>query len=64
MPNAPNSSPIKDYVANAQRCWKCLAEGVAQRVVTVLGRPIVLVTLRCQSCGHQWRIEHEIAKVF
>ena len=61
MTTAPNSSPIKDDVVTANRCWKCLAEGVAQKVVTVRGRPIVLVTLRCRLCGHQWRLEHEIA---
>jgi hypothetical protein len=61
MTTALNSSPIKDDVVTANRCWDCLAEGVAQRVVTVLGRPIVLVTLRCRLCGRQWRVEHEIA---
>jgi hypothetical protein len=28
-------------------------------VATVPGRPVVNVTLACESCGHEWEIEYE-----
>jgi hypothetical protein len=33
--------------------------GVAHKVATMPGRPVVIVSLACQSCGHEWEIEHE-----
>jgi uncharacterized Zn finger protein len=41
-------------------CPACgTGEGVARKVTTVPGRPFVKVTLACESCGHEWEIEHE-----
>ena len=41
-------------------CPACATgEGVARKVATVPGRPLVKVTLACESCGHEWEIECE-----
>ena len=62
MPTAPTSSLIDGDVVIAERCQECLAEGVAQSVVTVLGHRIVLVALRCRSCGHHWMPNVRLAR--
>ena len=41
-------------------CSACATgEGVARKVATVPGRPVVKVTLACESCGHEWEIEND-----
>jgi uncharacterized Zn finger protein len=41
-------------------CPACgIAEGVARKVATVPGRPVVNVTLACESCGYEWQIEYD-----
>ena len=60
MPTASDLTPTDDDTT-ASRCPNCLAEGVARSVVTVPGRPVVLVTIVCQSCGQEWTVEHAIA---
>ena len=59
MPTSLHVTPGEDYAASARNCWNCFVAGVARSVTTVSGRPIVLVTLRCPSCGHEWNVERE-----
>jgi hypothetical protein len=44
-------------VATAHLCRNCLGKGVTRSVATMAGRPVVILTLVCQACGHQWTIE-------
>ena len=41
-------------------CPACATgDGVAHSVTTVPDRPVVTVTLVCDSCGHEWQVERE-----
>jgi len=41
-----------------RQCPACgTGAGVAHKVATVLGRPVVIVTLVCESCQHEWQVE-------
>ena len=41
-------------------CPACATgEGVARKVATVPDRPVVILTLVCESCQHEWQVELE-----
>ena len=41
-------------------CPACgTGEGCARSVTTVPNRPVVTVTLACESCGYEWQIEYD-----
>jgi C4-type Zn-finger protein len=41
-------------------CPACgTGEGAARRVTTVPDRPVVAVTLVCESCGYEWQIDYD-----
>jgi hypothetical protein len=49
-------TPADDHAATDRRCWRCLTNGEACSVLTMHGRFIVSVTLRCPLCGHEWNV--------
>jgi hypothetical protein len=50
-------TPFNNDIATMHLCRSCLAKGVTRSVATVPGRPVVILTLVCQSCGHHWTVE-------
>jgi transcription elongation factor Elf1 len=43
-----------------RQCPKCTdGVGVAKSVQTVAERPVVIVTLACESCHHEWQVEQD-----
>jgi transposase-like protein len=52
-------TPFNHDIATMHLCRNCLAKGVTRSVATVPGRPVVILTLVCQSCGHHWTVERE-----
>jgi hypothetical protein len=43
-----------------RECPVCVnGTGLARRAVVVPEKPGVAVTMACQSCGHEWTIQHD-----
>ena len=48
-----------------RQCPQCtVGIGIARSATVLPDRPtVVVVTLACQSCGHEWKVKHELPPV-